>query len=176
MQSPLRPFGDIVPLISPGVFIADNAIVIGKVEIGPQSSVWYNVVMRGDVDWIRVGRRTNVQDGAILHCSTGLGPTVIGDDVTIGHAAVIHGCTIHACSLIGIGAVVLDQAVVESHVIVAAGSVVTPRSVLESGYMYGGIPARRMRALKPEEVEGLKHSAEHYAENAAVYLREGQGR
>jgi carbonic anhydrase/acetyltransferase-like protein (isoleucine patch superfamily) len=159
----------ILPLIAPDVFIADNATVIGKVEVGEQSSIWYNVVLRGDADWIRIGKRTNVQDGAILHCSTGMGPTVIGDDVTIGHSAVVHGCTVHSTSLIGIGAVILDEAVVQSHVVVAAGSVVTPRTVLESGFLYGGVPARKIRPLSPEEVNSLTHSAEHYAENAQIY-------
>ncbi len=161
----------ILPSLDPSAWVAPTATVIGQVEIGAQSSVWFGAVLRGDVDWIRIGARTNVQDGAILHCSTGLGPTVIGDDVTIGHMAVVHGCTVHSRCLIGIGATVLDQAVVHSHVMVAAGAVVTPRTVLESGFLYAGIPAKRIRPLTEAEIESFSSGAAHYAKTAAQYRK-----
>lgn len=150
------------PQIADDVFLAETATVIGDVEIGPGSSVWYGAVLRGDVHSIRVGARTNIQDLAMVHCTYEYSPTLIGDDVTVGHGAVVHGCQVKDRCLIGMNAVVLDKAVVGPDVVVAAGAVVLESMVLEPGFLYGGIPAKKLKALSPEQLEGLKKSAKAY--------------
>lgn len=145
------------PIIDPAVWLAENATITGNVIIGHGSSIWYNVVIRGDVNPIVVGDRVNVQDGSIVHGSTGGPPTVIGDDVSIGHRAIIHGCVIHAQALIGMGAIILDGAVIESHAMVAAGAVVTSGTVVESGYIYAGTPARKLKPLTQEQIQSYIH-------------------
>ncbi len=162
----IKKFLSHTPQIAEGVFIAENATIIGRVFIGKDSSVWYNAILRGDVDEIRVGERTNIQDAAILHCSTYRQPTVIGNDVTIGHGAMIHGCTIEDEVLIGMGAIILDEAFIPRHTVVAAGALITERSVLESGFLYAGVPAQKVKALSSEQIAMLKMSALHYVENA----------
>ncbi|MFN0200077.1 MAG: gamma carbonic anhydrase family protein [Bacteroidia bacterium] len=162
----IKTFQNIAPSIAEGVFIAENATVIGRVVIGAQSSIWYNTVLRGDVDEIRIGERTNIQDSAILHCSTHRSPVVIGNDVTVGHGAMIHGCTIEDEVLIGMGAIILDEAYIPKQCVVAAGALVTERSVLESGWLYAGIPAKKIKPLTDEQIAGLKLNALHYVENA----------
>lgn len=157
------------PQIAEDVFVAENATVIGRVFIGKDSSIWYNAILRGDVDEIRIGERTNIQDAAILHCSTHRSPTVIGNDVTIGHQAMIHGCTIGDEVLIGMGAIILDEVVIPKHTVVAAGALITERSVLESGFLYAGVPAKKIKALSPEQISMLKLSALHYVENAKAH-------
>ncbi len=154
------------PQIAEGVFIAENATIIGRVSIGKDSSVWYNAILRGDVDEIHIGERTNIQDAAILHCSVQRQAVIIGNDVTIGHGAMIHGCTIEDEVLIGMGAIILDEAYIPKHTVVAAGALVTERSVLESGFLYAGMPAKKIKALSPEQIALLKVSAAHYVENA----------
>jgi carbonic anhydrase/acetyltransferase-like protein (isoleucine patch superfamily) len=150
-------------------FLAENAVIIGDVEIGDQSSVWYGVVIRGDVHSIRIGRRSNIQDLVMVHCTFEYSPTIVGDDVTVGHGAVIHGCEIKDRCLIGMNAVVLDKAVVGPDVIVAAGSVVLEGSVLEPGFLYAGIPARKIKPLSPAQLEGLNRSAEAYVKYSKWY-------
>lgn len=162
----IKKFLSHTPQIAEGVFIAENATIIGRVFIGKDSSVWYNAILRGDVDEIWVGERTNIQDAAILHCSTHRQPTRIGNDVTIGHGAMIHGCTIEDEVLIGMGAIILDEAFIPKHTVVAAGALITERCVLESGFLYAGIPAKKVKALSPEQIAMLKMSALHYVENA----------
>lgn len=166
----------LVPVIGVGAYIHEAALVVGDVSIGEDSSLWPGVVVRGDVHSIRIGRRTNIQDGTVLHVtgpedgeSAGY-PVVIGDEVTVGHRAVVHGCTVGNRVLIGIGAIVLDGAVIEDEVVVAAGSVVAPRKVLESGYLYIGAPARRIRPLNATERRGFDYSAEHYVQLKDTYL------
>ena len=172
----------IQPVIHEEAFIAEGVVVIGDVEIGAGSSIWYGCVLRGDVNKIRVGRGTNLQDGTIVHCNhdpdgdyreTGGGePTHIGDDVTVGHLALIHACTIESKAFIGMRAVVMDRAVVEGGAMVAAGALVTPDKRVLKGELWAGSPARRARDLTPEEQANLPYIAEHYAELSEAYLEE----
>jgi carbonic anhydrase/acetyltransferase-like protein (isoleucine patch superfamily) len=159
----------ITPQLGQLAFLAENAVIIGDVVVGDESSIWYGVVIRGDVHSIRIGRRSNIQDLVMVHCTFEYSPTIIGDDVTVGHGAVVHGCEIKDRCLIGMNAVVLDKAVVGPDVIVAAGAVVLEGSVLEPGYLYGGIPARKLKPLSPAQLEGLKRSANAYVKYAEWY-------
>jgi carbonic anhydrase/acetyltransferase-like protein (isoleucine patch superfamily) len=156
------------PVLADSVFVDDSAVVIGRVTLGPDVSVWPLTVIRGDVHDIRIGARTNLQDGSVLHNTSpdsfppkGF-PLIVGDDVTVGHRVILHGCSIGDRVLIGMGAIVMDGAVVESDTIVGAGSVVSPGKVLASGGLYVGSPAKRVRDLRPEELEFLRYSAAHY--------------
>ena len=162
--------GGQIPRIADDVFVASGAVVIGDTEIGAGSSIWFNAVVRGDVNEIRIGARTNIQDGTIVHVTTAGHGTYIGDAVTIGHNAIIHACTIKDCSLIGMGACLLDGVVVESGAMVAAGALVTPGKTGPSGQLWAGSPARPMRDLAPAGLEEIAKSAEHYAELARNYL------
>ncbi len=146
----IRSARDINPIIGENCFLADNAVVIGDVTMGKDCSVWWSAVIRGDVNAIRIGDRVNIQDGAVIHCTFEKSETVIGNDVSIGHNAIVHGCTVEDEVLIGMGAIIMDLAVVQKHVIVAAGAVVLENSVLESGWIYGGIPAKKIKPLDPE--------------------------
>ena len=164
----IRTFENKTPRLGEHVFIDDTALLIGDVEVGDHSSVWPYVVIRGDVNAITIGHRSNIQDHAVIHV-THDGPftpggfaATIGDDVTVGHHAVIHACTIEDRVLIGMGAKILDGAVVQSEVLVAAGSVVPPGKILKSGGLYQGVPARRVRDLTDKEKQHLQYSAEHY--------------
>lgn len=162
-------FLDKSPQFEESVFVAPSADVIGDVSIGKDSSVWFNSTIRGDVNWIEIGERSNIQDNASIHVMNQTGPTKIGDDVTIGHNAMVHGCTIHDRVLIGIHATILDEAVIESDVIVAAGTLVPPGKVLESGYMYMGSPAKKYRKLTDEEIKSIQTSAKNYVKYQRTY-------
>lgn len=151
-----------VPDVRKSVFIADNAVVGGDVVIGENSSVWFNAVVRGDENYIRIGARTNIQDGCILHVTQNTHPLFIGDDVTIGHAAVVHGCRIKSTCLIGIGAIVLDGAVVGEQSIVAAGSVVKKDMIVPPGTLVAGVPAVVKRELSREDIEYILSLSEKY--------------
>lgn len=172
----IRPFQSIIPTLGERVYIDPAATVIGDVTLGDESSVWPGVVIRGDVNVIRIGARTNIQDGSIIHVthdgpySPGGFATTIGDSVTIGHKAVIHGCTIGDGSLIGMGSIVLDGAVIEKDAFVGAGSLVAPGKVVRSGELWLGNPARKVRELSKEEIEALDYSALHYVRLAGKYL------
>jgi carbonic anhydrase/acetyltransferase-like protein (isoleucine patch superfamily) len=131
-------------------FIADNATIVGDVIMGDECSLWFNAVIRGDVNKIRIGNRVNIQDGAVLHCTYEQSETWIGDQVSIGHNAIVHGCQIEAQVLIGMGAIVMDHCIIEKYCLIAAGSVVLERTVCETGYIYAGIPAKKVKALSPE--------------------------
>lgn len=157
------------PQIAIDVFLAENATVIGQVTISAQSSVWYQAVLRGDVGAIRIGKRSNIQDGAILHCSTGRSSCYVGNDVVVGHRAILHGCRVEDESLIGMGAIVLDEAVVPSHTIVAAGALVPEGKVLEAGYLYAGIPAKAIKPLTSQQIQMIKMGAAHYVENGKFH-------
>ncbi len=157
------------PRIAADAFIAPDAVVIGDVEIGAETSVWFGCVVRGDINYIRVGARTNIQDGTIVHVDSQQYSTTIGDDVAIGHQAVIHACTLESGSFVGIGAVVMDGAVVESGAMVAAGALVTPGKRVPKGELWGGRPARRMRHLSDEEAAGLTDIAGRYVLLARAY-------
>lgn len=157
------------PLFDETVFVAPSADIIGDVEVGSDSSVWFNTTIRGDVNYIRIGERTNIQDNASIHVMNQTGPTVIGNDVTIGHNAMVHGCTIHDRVLIGIHSTILDEAVIPSDVIIAAGCLVPPRKELESGYLYMGSPAKKARKLTDEEIASIKQSAKNYVKYQRTY-------
>jgi gamma-carbonic anhydrase len=162
MNPLVRAYRGIVPRLAPSVYLAPNASVIGDVEIGEESSIWYGAVLRGDVGRIRIGCRTNVQDLACLHMSLGQSHAVIGDDVTVGHNAVIHGAIVEAGALIGIGAILLDNAVIGSEAMVAAGSVVPAKMVVPPRTLARGQPARIVRELTEEEWRLGKKLAERY--------------
>jgi carbonic anhydrase/acetyltransferase-like protein (isoleucine patch superfamily) len=176
-MSPIRPYEGVLPVIGARVYIDPQACVIGRVEIGEDSSVWPMTVIRGDVNRIRIGARTSVQDGSVLHVvhdgapgSGGL-PLLIGDDVTIGHKVLLHGCTVgHRC-LVGMGSIVLDGALVGDEVIIGAGCLVPPRKRLPPRTLWVGNPARLLRELTAADVAGLAYSAAHYVRTKDRYLR-----
>ena len=155
------------PKFGENCFIAENAAIIGEVEMGDNCSIWYGAVLRGDVHYIKIGNNVNIQDNATIHATYKKSPTNIGNNVSIAHNAVVHGCTIHDNVLIGMGAIVLDNAVIESNSIVAAGSVVTKGTVVESGWVYAGAPAKKLKQMGPEllrdEVERIVNSYSMYA-------------
>lgn len=155
------------PKFGKNCFLADNAVIIGDVETGDDCSIWFGAVLRGDVHYIRIGNKVNIQDNATIHATYQKSPTNIGNNVSIAHNAVIHGCTIKDNVLIGMGAIVLDNAVVESNTIVAAGSVVTKGTVVESGWVYAGTPAKKMKQMGEDllkgEVERIVNSYSMYA-------------
>jgi carbonic anhydrase/acetyltransferase-like protein (isoleucine patch superfamily) len=165
----------ISPRLHPSVLLMEGSTVIGDVEIGERSSLWPGVVVRGDVCHVRIGARTNLQDGTVVHVTTDTHPAIVGDDVTVGHRAVLHGCTIHDRSLVGIGAVVLDGAVVGPDAMVGAGTLVTPGTVVPPGTLFLGAPGRVKRALTAEEQAGLRASAATYVELSARYRADGWG-
>ncbi len=166
----IRKFKDILPKIDKTTFVAENAIVIGDVEIGEESSVWYSCVLRGDVNNIKIGNRTNIQDGTVIHVSSTTQGTYIGDDVTVGHMALLHACTIGDRAFIGMQACVMDDCIVEEDAMVAAGALVTPGKRIPSRQLWGGRPARFMRDLTAEEIEFLKFSASRYVKLSREYL------
>ena len=174
----IRSHAGMHPDIDPNVYIDPDSVVIGDVEIGEGSSVWPMTVIRGDIHRIRIGKRTSVQDGSILHV-THAGPynpdgfpLIIGDDVTIGHKAMLHGCTIGNRILIGMAAVIMDGVVVNDEVIIAAGTLVPPGKVLESGYLYKGNPARQARPLTEKEQTFFDYTSKRYVDLAAKYIEE----
>lgn len=175
----LRPYQGILPRLAEGVYVDPAAHVVGDVEIGADASLWPCAVARGDVHRIRIGARTNVQDAAVLHVThdgpytPGGFPLLIGDDVTIGHAAVVHACTIGDACLIGMHATVLDGVVVQRHSMIGAGAVVTPGKVVGEGELWIGNPARRVRTLSDGEIERLYYSAQHYVRLKNRYLGTG---
>lgn len=159
-----------MPRLQGRVFVAENATLIGDIELGHGSSVWFGAVLRGDVGAIRVGSGTNIQDGAVVHSTEGLSEVSIGEEVTIGHRAIVHGARIGNRVLVGMGAIVLDNAIVHDEVIIGAGSLVKAGSVLESGGLYVGSPARRVKELTPEQIDGLRDSADHYVGISRNYI------
>ena len=162
----------VTPVIGKEVFLAETCVIIGDVVIGDYSSVWYNVVIRGDVHAIRIGAHSNIQDGAVVHCTYQKAATHIGNHVTVGHSAIVHGCTIHDYVLVGMGAKVLDNAVLQSDVIIAAGALVLENTVTESGWLYAGVPARKVKPLTPEHIEGIRKYAQAYDMYSQWYLAE----
>lgn len=170
MSGPILPFQGVLPTIGERVFIAPTATVIGDTVIGDDTSVWFSCVIRGDVHEIRIGSRTNIQDGTIIHVTGGKLGTYIGSDITIGHGAILHACTLEDGCFIGMGAVVLDGAVVESGAMVAAGAVVTPGKRVKRGELWGGNPAKLLRPLSEAEIAFFPQSAANYVALAAKYL------
>ncbi len=162
------------PRLGPSVFLADGSVVTGDVEIGEDSSLWFGTVVRGDVNRVRIGARTNLQDLTVVHVTAGTHPTLVGDDVTVGHRAVLHGCTVNDRCLIGIGAIVMDGAVVGPDAMVGAGALVPPGMVVPPGKLVVGSPARVKRDLPPEELAALRASAARYVGYAAKYRGGGR--
>ena len=142
------------PQISEDCYIAENATIVGEVSIGTQCSVWFNAVIRGDVHYIKIGNKVNIQDGAVIHATYKKSPTTIGNNVSIGHNAIVHGCTIHDNVLIGMGSIVMDDCVIESNSIIAAGAIVTKNTRVESGSIYAGIPAKKIKNISQEMISG----------------------
>ncbi len=173
----VRNFQNIAPSIADSAYIDPNACVIGDVHVGADSSFWPMAVARGDVHHIRIGDRTNIQDGSILHVTSdtpftpGGFPLTIGNDVTVGHGAILHACTIENFCLIGMGATVLDGAVVADKTLVAAGALVPPGKTLESGYLWIGSPAKKARPLSQKELDYLSFSSQHYVELKNKYIK-----
>ena len=159
----ILPVKGILPVFGDDCFIAENATIVGDVQCGDQCSFWFTAVIRGDVHSIRMGNKVNVQDGAVIHCTYQKASTVIGNNVSIGHRALVHGCTIHDNVLIGMGAIVMDNCVVESNCIIAAGAVVLEGTRVESGSVYAGVPARKVKEVNKELFEGeIKRIADNY--------------
>ena len=154
------------PQIEEDCYIAENATIVGLVTIGKQCSVWFNAVIRGDVHYIKSGNKVNIQDRAIIHATYQKSPTNIGNNVSIGHNAIVHGCTIHDNVLIGMGSIVMDDCVVESNSIIAAGAVVTKNTRVESGSIYAGVPAKKVKDISAELISGEIH---RIAENYVTY-------
>jgi gamma-carbonic anhydrase len=162
------------PRLAASVFLADGSVVTGDVEIGEDSSLWFGTVVRGDVNHVRIGARTNLQDHAVVHVTAGTHPTSIGDDVTVGHRAVLHGCTVKDRCLVGIGAILMDAAVIGPDAMVGAGALVPPRMVVPPGKLALGSPAKVVRDLTPEEIAKLRDSASRYVGYAAKYRGGGR--
>lgn len=166
----IRSFEGLIPRLGPGAYVDETALVIGDVELGENCSVWPMCVIRGDVNRIRIGARSNIQDGCVLH-ATHAGeqssdpkgsPLLIGNEVTVGHRAVLHACTVEDRCLIGMGAQVLDRAVIRSGAMIGAGALIPPNEQIEGGYLWVGVPARRVRSLTERERDYLVYSATHY--------------
>jgi carbonic anhydrase/acetyltransferase-like protein (isoleucine patch superfamily) len=163
------PYKDRIPKLHASVFVADGAKIIGDVEIGEHSGIWFNTVIRGDVNFIRIGSRTNIQDNSVLHVTTKTAPLNIGSNVTIGHSAVLHGCTIADCCLIGMGAIVLDRAHIHQNSMVAAGAIVLEGFDVPEGMLVAGIPAKVKRTLTEEERQFILQSAANYVGYVQAY-------
>jgi carbonic anhydrase/acetyltransferase-like protein (isoleucine patch superfamily) len=162
----ILPVHGILPQFGSNCFLAENATVVGDVIMGDDCSVWFQAVVRGDVHYIRIGNKVNVQDGAILHCTYQKAPVNIGNNVSIGHRAIVHGCTIHDNVLIGMGAILMDHVVVEENCLIAAGAVVLENTIVESGHVYAGVPAKKIKPISPEV---FKDTVERIANNYVMY-------
>ncbi len=163
-------FGGKVPQVHPGAFVAPGARLIGDVEIGAEASIWYNCVLRGDVNRIRIGARTNIQDGSVLHVDSPRPgheaghPTIVGEEVLIGHLAMVHGCILHDRAFVGLGAIVMDGCEIEGEAMLAAGAMLTPGRKIPSGQLWAGRPAKYVRDLRPADVESMRAGVAHYVE------------
>jgi carbonic anhydrase/acetyltransferase-like protein (isoleucine patch superfamily) len=171
-ENMIRPFGGVQPQIPESAYVDVSAQVIGDVHLGQESSIWCNAVLRGDMYYIRIGDRTNVQDNCVIHTRTGSHPTILEDEVTVGHSVTLHGCYVEHGSLIGIGSIVLDDARVGAKSLVAAGSLISPGTIIPPRSLVMGIPARVKRPLTDEEVAGLNLFWMNYVEYTKVYLQE----
>ena len=166
----LFPYLDLFPDLHPTVFLASGVKIVGDVKIGEGSSVWYNTVIRGDVHYVKIGEMTNIQDCSMLHVTNGRYPLNIGSKVTIGHSVKLHGCTLQDLCFIGIGAIVLDGAVIETHSMVAAGTVVKPNFIVPTGKLVAGVPARIVRDLTIEEINDFEKSALRYKKYSEITI------
>jgi len=166
----IRPLNGKSPQIPEDCFIAENATIVGDVTLGNQCSVWFNAVLRGDVHFIKIGNKVNVQDGAVIHATYQTSPTTIGNNVSIGHNAIVHGCTIHDNVLIGMGSIVMDDCVIESNSIIAAGAVVTKKTRVEAGSIYAGVPAKKVKDISEELIHGeINRIAHNYVEYSSWF-------
>lgn len=166
----IRPFLGVTPKFDDSNYVAPSAELIGDVEIGRHSSVWFHVTIRADVHWIRIGDCSNIQDSSVIHVTNRTAPTSIGDYVTVGHSAVLHGCTIADNVLVGIGSVILDHAVIGENCLIGARSLVTPRTQIPPGSLVLGSPARVVRHLRDEETSEIRRNAENYLRYTRIYL------
>jgi carbonic anhydrase/acetyltransferase-like protein (isoleucine patch superfamily) len=166
----VKPVNGKSPIIPDDCFIAENATIVGEVTIGKACSIWFNAVIRGDVHYIKLGNKVNVQDGAVIHATYKTSPTTIGNNVSIGHNAIVHGCTIHDNVLIGMGSIVMDDCVIESNSIIAAGAVVTKNTRVEAGSIYAGIPAKKVKDISKELISNeIERIANNYVKYSSWY-------
>jgi len=170
----ILPVEDKSPQFGQNCFIAPNATIVGDVIMGDDCSIWFNAVIRGDVNFIRMGNKVNVQDGACIHCTFKRCGTTIGNNVSIGHNAIVHGCVLHDDVLIGMGAIVMDEAIVHSNTIIAAGAVVLEGTICENGSIYAGVPARKIKAIPPQMINGEIHRIANNYTKYADWFRESQ--
>ena len=168
-------FGGKAPVIDPSAFVAPGARLIGDIELGPEASIWYNCVLRGDVNRIRIGARTNIQDGSVLHCDSPRPgnpeghPTLIGEDVLIGHLAMVHGCVLEDRAFVGLGSIVMDGCRIESDAMLAAGAMLTPGKTIPSGQLWAGRPAKYVRDLTEADLVGMRAGVVHYVKLARAH-------
>ena len=159
----IKPVKGKYPQIPSDCYVAENATIVGEVSMGTECSVWFNAVIRGDVHFIKIGNKVNVQDGAVIHATYKKSPTTIGNNVSIGHNAIVHGCTIEDNVLIGMGSIVMDDCVIKSNSIIAAGAVVTKNTIVESGSIYAGVPAKKVKDISKELISGeINRIADNY--------------
>ncbi|SDI50454.1 Carbonic anhydrase or acetyltransferase, isoleucine patch superfamily [Paraburkholderia steynii] len=168
----LPDYAAVSPRVHSSAFVGIGSVVIGDVTIGERASIWFNCVLRGDVQRIKIGQRTNIQDGTVVHCTTGGRPTLIGDDVSVGHGAILHSCTIEDTGFVGFGARVLDGATIQRGGMLAAGAVLTPGKTIGSGELWAGNPARLLRILDGIEADALAAVADRYVALALRYLND----
>ncbi len=160
----------ITPQFGKNCFLAENSTIVGDVVMGDDCSIWFNAVLRGDVNSIRMGNKVNVQDGAVIHCTYQKTKTIIGNNVSIGHHAIVHGCTLHDNVLVGMGAIIMDNCIIGSNSIIAAGAVLTENTVVEPGSIYAGIPAKKIKSISPELISGeINRVAGNYVMYAGWY-------
>lgn len=162
----IKAVNGISPSIPEDCYVAENATIVGDVSFGASCSVWFNAVLRGDVNYIKIGNKVNIQDGAVIHCTYKKYPTIIGNNVSIGHNALVHGCVVHDNVLIGMGAIVMDNCIIESNSIIAAGAVITQNTVVTSGSIWAGVPAKKVKDL---DQSGFAGEIERIAENYLLY-------
>jgi carbonic anhydrase/acetyltransferase-like protein (isoleucine patch superfamily) len=166
----IKPVNGKSPIIPDDCYIAENATIVGEVTIGNQCSIWFNAVIRGDVHYIKMGNKVNVQDGAVIHATYKTSPTTIGNNVSIGHNAIVHGCTIQDNVLIGMGSIVMDDCVIESNSIIAAGAVVTKNTRVEAGSIYAGMPAKKIKDISKELISGeINRIADNYVKYSSWF-------
>lgn len=163
------PYKGITPKIDKSAYIAESSSLIGDVEIGSNSSIWFNTVLRGDVGSIKIGNNTNVQDGSVIHTSRFNGPVEIGDNITIGHLSLIHACTIHNNAFIGMSTTIMDYAVIEEYAFIAAGSLIPPKKIIKSKELWMGSPAKFVRYLTDQDLEYMQDNVRNYVELASIY-------
>ena len=166
----IKPVRGKSPQIPNDCFIVENATIVGNVTMGSQCSVWFSAVVRGDVNYIKMGNKVNVQDGAVIHGTYKTSPTTIGNNVSIGHNALVHGCTIHDNVLVGMGSIIMDNCIIESNCIIAAGAVITKNTTVKAGSIYAGVPAKKVKDISPELVSGeINRIANNYIEYASWF-------